>query len=80
MQTEIKEYGMPQVFDQSASPTKEKVVSKLMEFLCTCVNLIQDKSVVQELQDLFKQYEIDKIDSLLNREVHQIEKRRRKNK
>jgi hypothetical protein len=51
-----------------------------MEFLCTCVKLIQDKSVVQELQDLIKQYELGKIESLLNREVHQIGKRKRKNK
>jgi hypothetical protein len=51
-----------------------------MEFLCTCVKLIQDKSVVQELQNLIKQYEIGKIESLLNRAVHQIGKRRRTNK
>ena len=51
-----------------------------MEFLCTCVKMIQDKSVVQELQDLIKQYELGNIDSLLNRVVHQIGKRRRTNK
>jgi hypothetical protein len=51
-----------------------------MEFVCICVKLIQDKNVVQELQDLIKQYELGKIDSLLNREVHQIGKRRRTNK
>jgi hypothetical protein len=71
---------MPHAFDQSASPTKEKEVIKLMEFLCTCVKLIQDKSVVQELQDLVKQYDLVKIASLLNRAVHQIGKRRRTNK
>jgi hypothetical protein len=53
-QPKIKEYGMPQAFDQSVSPTEGKEVSKLMEFLCTCVKLIQDKSIVQELQDLIK--------------------------
>jgi hypothetical protein len=53
-QPEIKEYGMPRAFDQSVSPTEGKEVSKLMEFLCTCVKLIQDKSIVQELQDLIK--------------------------
>jgi hypothetical protein len=79
-QPEIKEYGMPQAFDPSASPTEGKEVSKLMEFLCTCVKLIQDKGVVQELQDLIKQYELGKIDPLLNRAVHQIGKRRRTNK
>jgi hypothetical protein len=51
-----------------------------MEFVCTCVKMIQDKGVVQELQDLIKQYELGKIDPLLNRAVHQIGKRRRKNK
>jgi uncharacterized protein YqgV (UPF0045/DUF77 family) len=77
---EIKEYGMPQVFDPYASPIEGKEVSKLMEFLYTCVKLIQDKGVVQELQDLIKQYEIGKIEPLLNRVVHKIGKRRRTNK
>jgi hypothetical protein len=77
-QPEIKEYGMPQVFDPSTSPTDGKEVSKLMEFLCTCVKLIQDKSIVQELQYLIKQYEIGKIDPLLNREVHQLARREEK--
>jgi hypothetical protein len=79
-QLEIKEYGMPQAFDPSASPTEGKEVRKLMNFLCTCVKLIQYKGTIQELQDLIKQYEIGNIDPLLNRAVHQIGKRRRKNK
>jgi hypothetical protein len=53
-QPQIKKYGMPYAFDPSASPTEWKEVSKLMEFLHTCVKLIQDKGVVQELQDLIK--------------------------
>ena len=61
---------MPRAFDPSASPTEGKEVSKLMEFLHTCVKLIQDKGDVQELQDLIKQYELGKIDPLLNREIH----------
>jgi hypothetical protein len=32
-QPKIKEYGMPQAFDPSASPTEGKEVRKLMEFL-----------------------------------------------
>jgi hypothetical protein len=71
---------MPQVFDLSALPTEEKEVSKLMEFLHTCVKLIQDKGVVQELQDLIKQYELGKIYPFFNRVVYQIGKRRRTNK
>jgi hypothetical protein len=64
---EVREYGMPQEFDQSASPREGKEVSKLMEFLYTCVKLIQDESVVQELQNLIRQYELGNIDPLLNR-------------
>jgi hypothetical protein len=71
---------MPQAFDQSASPREGKEVSKLMEFLYTCIKLIQDESIVQELQSLIRQYELGKIDPLLNREVHQIAKKRRTNK
>jgi hypothetical protein len=71
---------MPQAFDPSASPTEGKGVRKLMEFLHTCIKLIQDKGIVQELKDLIKQYELGKIDPLLNGAVHQIGKRRRKNK
>jgi hypothetical protein len=51
-----------------------------MEFLCTCINLIKDESVVQEIQNLIRQYELGKIDPLLNREVHQVSKKRRTNK
>jgi hypothetical protein len=67
-------------FDQSASPIEGKEVSMLMEFLCTCINLIKDESIVQELQNLIKQYELGKIDTLLNKAVHQLSKKRRTNK
>jgi hypothetical protein len=77
---EVREYGMPLAFDQSTSPKEGKEVSKLMEFLYTCIKLIQDESIVQELQNLIRQYELGKIDPLLNREVHQISKKRRTNK
>jgi hypothetical protein len=36
----VREYGMPLAFDQSASPKEGKEVSKLMEFLYTCIKLI----------------------------------------
>jgi hypothetical protein len=71
---------MPLEFDQSASPKEGKEVSKLMEFLYTCIKLIQDESDVEDLQSLIRQYELGKIDPLLNREVHQVSKRRRTNK
>jgi hypothetical protein len=51
-----------------------------MEFLYTCIKLIQDERIVQELQNLIRQYELGKIDPLLNREVHQISKKIRTNK
>jgi hypothetical protein len=76
----VREYGMPLAFDQSASSKAIKEVRKLVEFLYTCIKLIQDESAIQELQNLVKQYEIGKIDPLLNREVHQIGKKRRTNK
>jgi hypothetical protein len=46
-----------------------------MEFLYTCIKLIQDESVVEELQNLIRQYELGKIDPLVNRLVHQIAKK-----
>jgi hypothetical protein len=67
-------------FDQPGSPGEGKEVSKLMEFLCTYINLIKDERVVQELQNLIRQYEIGRVDPLLNREVHQVSKTRRTNK
>jgi hypothetical protein len=51
-----------------------------MEFLYTFIKLIRDESVLQELQNLIRQYDLGKIDPLLNREVHQIGKKRRNNK
>jgi hypothetical protein len=67
-------------FDQYASPGEVKEVRKIMEFLCTFINLIKDERVVQELQNLIRQYEIGRIDPLLNKEVHQVSRKRRKNK
>jgi hypothetical protein len=66
-QPEVRECGMPLAFDQSAFPGEGKEVSKLMEFLCTCINLIKDESIVQELQNLIRQYELGKVDPLLNK-------------
>jgi hypothetical protein len=76
----VREYGMPLAFDQSASPKEGKDVRKIMEFLYTCIKLIQDESIVQELQSLIRQYDLGNIDPLLNKEVHQIAKKRRTNK
>jgi hypothetical protein len=51
-----------------------------MEFLYTCIKLIQDESIVHELQNLLRQYELGKIDPLTNRAVHQVSKKKRKKK
>jgi hypothetical protein len=40
---------MPLEFDQSTSPREGKEVRNLMEFLCTCINLIKDERVFREL-------------------------------
>jgi hypothetical protein len=57
-----------------------KEVSRLMEFLCTCINLIKDEKSIQELQNLIRQYEIGRVDPLLNKAVHQLSRKRRTNK
>ena len=80
VQLELREYEMPPVFDQSALARQGKEVSKLMDFLYTCINLIKDEKVVQELQHLIRQYEVRRIDSLLSRVVNQISRKRRTNK
>jgi hypothetical protein len=67
--------GMPLEFDQSALPREGKEVSKIMEFIYTCINLIKDERVVQELQHLIRLYELGKVDPLLNREVHQVSRK-----
>jgi hypothetical protein len=51
-QPEIREYGMPHAFDQTSSPREGKEVSKIMDFLYTCIQLIQDENDVQDLQNL----------------------------
>ena len=71
---------MPLAFDQFASLAEGKEISSLMEFLCTCINLIKDESTVQQLQKLIKQYELGNIYPLLNKAIHQLSKKRRTNK
>jgi hypothetical protein len=71
---------MPLAFDQYALPGEGKEVRNLTELLYTCIKLIQDEITVQELQNLIRQYELGKIDTLLNRVVHQVSKNIRTNK
>jgi hypothetical protein len=42
--------------------------------------LIKDESVIHELQNLIRQYDLGKVDPSLTTEVHQVSKRRRTNK
>jgi hypothetical protein len=42
--------------------------------------LIKDENSIQELQNLIRQYEIGRVDPLLNKAVHQLSKKRRTNK
>jgi hypothetical protein len=48
-----------------------------MDFLYTCINLIKDERVVKELKKLIRQYELGKVDPMLNRAVHQLSRKRR---
>jgi hypothetical protein len=63
----VRECGMPLEFDHSSSPGEEKEVSRLMEFLSTCINLIKDEKSIQELQNLIRQYEIGRVYPILNK-------------
>jgi hypothetical protein len=71
---------MPPAFDQSTLSRQGKEVSKLMDFLYTCINLIKDEKVVQKLQYLVIQYEIGRIDAMLSRTVNQVSRKRRTKK
>jgi hypothetical protein len=71
---------MPQAFDQSTAHKEGKEESMLINVLYTCLKLIQYEKYVQDLQNLIRQYELGKVDPLLNKEVHHIGKKRRKNK
>jgi hypothetical protein len=44
------------------------------------IDLIKDERVMQDLQHLIKQYELGKVDPLLNRVVDQVSRKRRTNK
>jgi hypothetical protein len=58
---------MPLEFDQHASTGDIKQVSKLVSFLHTFIELIKDEKAIQELQNLVRQYEIGRVDPLLNK-------------
>jgi hypothetical protein len=77
-QAYIRECEMPPKFDQSSLASQGKEVSKLMDFLYTCINLIKYEKVVQELQHLVRQYEIGRIDPLLSRAMNQVSRKRKK--
>jgi hypothetical protein len=76
----VREFGMPLAFDQYSSSGEGKEVRRLMEFLCTCINLIKDEKSIQELQNLIRQYEIGRVYPLLNKEVHKLSRNKWTNK
>jgi len=51
-----------------------------MDLLYTCINLINDERDVKELQHLIRQYDIGRVDPMVNKEVHQLSRKRRTNK
>jgi hypothetical protein len=55
-------------------------VSKLVSFLYMFIEIIKDNKSIQELQNLIRQYEIGKIDPLLNKVAHKLSKKIRTNK
>jgi len=71
---------MPLEFYQSTSLGEGKEVRKLVSFLYMCIDLIKDEKDIQELQNLVRQYEIGRVDPLMNKAVHQLSKNIRKNK
>ena len=71
---------MPLAFDQSAAPGDGKVVRNIINFLYRFIELIKDERAIQEIQNLIRQYELGKVDPLLNRVVHQVSRKRRTNK
>jgi hypothetical protein len=77
---EFRECGMPLEFYQSASPKDGKEASKLVSFLYTFIEMIKDEKAIQELQNLFRQYERGRVDPLMNKALHQLSKKRRTNK
>jgi hypothetical protein len=67
-------------FNHSSSPGEGKEVRNLVSFLYTFIDLIKDERAIQELQHLIRKYEPGKVFPLLNRVVHKVSKKRRKNK
>jgi hypothetical protein len=45
---------MPQEFDQTVVHKEGKEENTLIDFLYTCLKLIQDEKIVQELQNLIR--------------------------
>jgi hypothetical protein len=79
-QPEVRECEIRLAFDQSSLSKQGKEVSKFMDFLYMCINLIKDEKTMQEIQHLERQYEIRRIDPMLSRVMNQVSRKRRTNK
>jgi hypothetical protein len=76
----VRECGIPPSFEQSTAPVDLREVRKLVSFLYMFIVLIKYETIVQEIQHLIRQYQLGKVDPLLNRAVHQVSRKIRKNK
>lgn len=74
---EVKECDMPPAFDRSVPARQGKEVSKLIDFLHSCMGLITDDNAIQELQHLIKQYAVGKVEPLLTRAVNKVSRKKR---
>jgi hypothetical protein len=80
VQPKVMEFEIPPSFDQYSLSRQGNEVRKLMDFLNTCINLINAEKVVQELQYLVRQYEIGRIYPMMSRAVNQLSRKRRTKK
>jgi hypothetical protein len=73
---EVPVYAMPPIFDQTSKVQPLEKVSKLRNFLGSCVKLLNDKNSLQVLQSL-----LEKCNSREEgvKTVNQVRKKRRKN-
>ncbi len=68
---------MPPSFDRPTPSRLGKEVSKLIDFLHSCMGLITDDNAIQELQHLIKQYAVGKVEPLLTRAVNKVSRKKR---
>ncbi len=68
---------MPLIFDRFSPARAGKEVSKLVEFLHSCLGMISDAHAIQELNQLIKHYELGKVEPLMTRAFNQVSRKKR---